>query len=50
MTDDQDLVHGLKSLYADRSNWPERVQNAVLPLLDERIADFLRRAVAARVS
>jgi DNA-binding transcriptional MerR regulator len=46
--DDPELVHGLKSLYADRSNWPERARNAMLPLLDERILDFLKRAVAAR--
>jgi DNA-binding transcriptional MerR regulator len=49
-TGDQELVHGLKSLYFDRSNWPERVRSAVLPLLDERILDFLKRAVAARAS
>jgi MerR family transcriptional regulator, thiopeptide resistance regulator len=46
--DDQELVHGLKSLYSDRDNWPEPVRNAVLPLLDERILDFIKRAVAAR--
>jgi MerR family transcriptional regulator, thiopeptide resistance regulator len=46
--DDQELVHGLKLLYSDRNNWPERVRHAVLPLLDERILDFLNRAVAAR--
>jgi MerR family transcriptional regulator, thiopeptide resistance regulator len=48
--DDQELVHGLKSLYSDRNNWPERVREAVLPLLDERILEFLERAVAARGS
>jgi MerR family transcriptional regulator, thiopeptide resistance regulator len=48
--DDQELVHGLKSLYSDRNNWPERVQDAVRPLLDERILAFIRRAVAARAS
>ena len=47
---DQELVHGLKSLYSDRSNWPERIRSAVFPLLDERILDFLKRAVAARAS
>jgi TipAS antibiotic-recognition domain len=46
--DDQELVHGLKSLYSNRDQWPERVRQAVLPLLDDRILEFLRRAVAAR--
>jgi hypothetical protein len=48
--DDKELIHGLKSLYSDRTNWPERVRTAVLPLLDECILNFLRRAVAARAS
>ena len=47
---DQEVVHGLKSLYSDRSNWPEGIRSAVLPLLDERILDFLKRAVAARAT
>ena len=45
---DQDLVHGLKSLYSDRNNWPRGVRDAVLPLLDDRILEFLKRAVVAR--
>jgi hypothetical protein len=45
--DDQELVHGLKSRYADRSNWPERVRDGIPHLLDERILNFLRPAVAA---
>lgn len=45
---DHQLVHGLKSLYSDRNNWPAGVRNAVFPLLDERILEFLKRAVAAR--
>jgi hypothetical protein len=48
--DDQELVHGLKSLYSDRNNWPEQVRHAVLSLLDERILDLIKRAVAARGS
>jgi len=45
---DQELVHGLKSLYSDRDKWPERVREAVSPLLDDRILEFLKHAVAAR--
>jgi DNA-binding transcriptional MerR regulator len=48
--DNQDLVHGLKSLYSDRSNWPENIRSAMASLLDERIVHFVRRAVAARSS
>ena len=48
--DDPELVHGLKSLYSNRDQWPERVRQAVLPLLDDRILEFLKRAVAARES
>jgi hypothetical protein len=48
--DDQELVHGLKSLYSDRNNWPEPVRHAVLSLLDDRILEFIKRAVAARGS
>jgi 2-polyprenyl-6-methoxyphenol hydroxylase-like FAD-dependent oxidoreductase len=48
--DDSELVHGLKSLYSDRNKWPERVRHAVLPLLDNRILEFVKRAVAARAS
>lgn len=47
-SDDQELVHGLKSLHSDRNNWPEQVREAILPLLDERILEFVKRAVAAR--
>jgi hypothetical protein len=50
IADDQELVHGLKSLYSDRNNWPEPVRHAVLSLLDERILEFIKRAVAARGS
>ena len=48
--DDQELVHGLKSLYSNRDQWRERVRQAVLPLLDDRILEFVKRAVAARRS
>jgi DNA-binding transcriptional MerR regulator len=47
---DPELVHGLKSLLSDRNDWPERFRQAVLPLLDEGILDFVKRAVAARAS
>jgi hypothetical protein len=43
-------VHGLKALYSNRDQWPERVRQAVLPLQDERISEFLQRVVAARRS
>lgn len=46
--DDHELVHGLKSLYSDRSRWPEQVGDAALALLDECILEFVKRAVAAR--
>jgi DNA-binding transcriptional MerR regulator len=48
--DDQELVHGLKALYSKRDQWPERVRHAVVPLLDERMLEFLQRVVAARRS
>jgi len=46
--EDQDLVHGLKSLYADRDNWPEHFRRAVTPLLDGRSPAFVKAAAAAR--
>jgi DNA-binding transcriptional MerR regulator len=48
--DDQGLVHGLKSLYSDRNNWPERVRHAARSLLDDCILEFIKRAVVARGS
>ena len=45
---DQDLVHGLKSLYSDRDNWPEHFRSAVIPLSDGRILAFVKAAAAAR--
>jgi MerR family transcriptional regulator, thiopeptide resistance regulator len=48
--DDQELVHGLKSLYSDRDKWPERLRQAAAPLPGDRILEFLKRAVAARGS
>jgi DnaJ-domain-containing protein 1 len=48
--DDQELVHGLKSLYSDRDKWPERLRQSMPPLLGDRILEFLKRAVAARGS
>jgi DNA-binding transcriptional MerR regulator len=48
--EDQELVRGLKSLYSDRQNWPEPIRGALISLFDERILDFVRRAVAARAS
>jgi DNA-binding transcriptional MerR regulator len=45
----QEIVHGLKSLYSDRGNWPEHVRHAIAPLLGERILVFIKGAIAARV-
>lgn len=47
-TDDGDLVHGLKSVFADHANWPEPLANAVAPMLDEQVLAFIQRAVRAR--
>lgn len=45
---DQDLIHGLKSMYADRVNWPGNSLDAFSTLLDQQTLDFLRRTAAAR--
>jgi MerR family transcriptional regulator, thiopeptide resistance regulator len=45
---DQQLVHGVKALYADRANWPAEFSTKIRPFMDERIWAFFRSGVAAR--
>ncbi len=45
---DQELVHGVKALYADRENWPSDFRTKMQPFMDHRVWDFFRRGVAAR--
>ena len=46
---DLQLVHGVKALYANRAAWPESFREQMAPFTDERVWEFYRRAVAARV-
>ena len=46
--DDHELVHGIKSMYADRGNWPADFRARMEPFMDDRIWDFFRKGVAAR--
>jgi DNA-binding transcriptional MerR regulator len=45
---DDQLVHGIKSMYADRENWPAEVRARMEPFLDERIWEFIRKGLEAR--
>ena len=44
----QNLVHGLKALYADRANWPEEFRSRIAPFGDEDVWQFVRRGLEAR--
>jgi DNA-binding transcriptional MerR regulator len=45
---DQELVHGVKAMYADRDKWPADFRARVEPFMDDRIWAFFRKGVAAR--
>jgi MerR family transcriptional regulator, thiopeptide resistance regulator len=47
---DTELVHGIKSLYADRANWPTEVRERLQTFLDDRVWRFIFAAIAARPS
>lgn len=45
---DPQLAGGVKSVWADRVNWPASFAAKAAPFTDERVWDFFRRALAAR--
>lgn len=44
------LVHGVKALYADQTNWPAEFREQMAPFTDARVWEFYRKAAAVRAS